>query len=557
MEVNYLGRRIGLLATLALLLAAPALLLGQSVVKTKPRGERSIAYWSKLLADMALALRDGYMEEINIDQIFTDAADGMLNNLDPYSILLTAEDYESLKESTSGKYEGIGIDIDVRDGEVTVIAPLDGTPAARLGFRPGDKIIRIDDTPTANLNNAEINRLVRGKAGSKVKLTIRRPGFEFPMDYWVERAVIEVHPVRYAGMIDGTIGYVRIAKFGEGTEREMRAAVSSLQSQGCKSLILDLRANGGGLLDQAIATANIFLPKDRLVVYTQGKSVATMRRYETPAEPLFPTGDLVVLVDSGTASASEIVAGSLQDWDRGVILGHTTYGKGLVQNVIEWPNSDHALKLTTSKYYIPSGRSIQKPERAYKNGNGNVIADKGDRKLYKTENGRKVYGGGGISPDVESASEQLNPIEFNLTRENLFFQFAVQYVADHPQTPRDFAVSDQLIEEFRRFVDSRNFRYQTNLEHLVAELEATAEAERKSAALAKDLLSLQKAIEREKQHDFDSARDYIRSTLRREILHARFGETGVYEQIITKEDPVVLQAVELIKDRSRYRSLLK
>ncbi len=559
MEVDQLGRlktatAVSLIVLFGALLAWQA--LAQSPTKTKPAKERSIAYWSKLLSDMALSIRESYMEEIGSDQLFNDAADGMLSNLDPYSVLMTTEDYNSLKESTAGRYEGIGIDIDVRNGEVTVIAPLEGTPAARLGFRPGDRIVKIDDIATAALNNAEINRLVRGKAGSRVKLTVERPGFDFPMDYWVERAIIEVHPVRFAGMVGPTTGYVRIAKFGEGTDTEMREALSNLQSKGLKSLILDLRSNGGGLLDQAVATANLFLPKDRLVVYTQGKSAAALRRYETPNEPLFPSGELIVLVDSGTASAAEIVAGAIQDWDRGVILGQTTYGKGLVQNVFEMPGGGHALKLTTSKYFIPSGRSIQRPERSHKNGEISA-ADLNNRKAFKTNSGRRVYGGGGIAPDIASVAEQLNPIEFNLTRENLFFQFAVGYAARNDAITRDFTISDALLEEFRRYVEGKSFNYATNLEHLVSELEATADSERKSAVLAKDLLSIRKAIEREKQHDFESSRDYIKQMLRREILHAKFGESGVYEQIITREDPVVLQALALVKDRGKYNSLLK
>lgn len=535
--------------------------LSQSKDKPQPsKGGRSIAYYTNIISDIALSIRENYMDDVNLDEIFNSSFEGMLASLDPYSVLLRREDYDALRESASGRYEGIGIDIDYRDGEVTVITPLEGTPASKLGLRPGDKIVKIEGRDVSRLSNAEFNALVRGKAGTKVRLTIARPGVVNPMDYVVERAVVELHPVKYSGMLDQSLGYVRISKFAEKAGEEFQAALRDLKSRGCQSLILDLRSNGGGLMDQAISVVSQFIPGDRLVVYTKGQSLSTQRRYLSTGDPIFPDGNLVVLVDSGTASAAEIVTGAVQDWDRGVIMGTVTYGKGLVQNVFEWENSDYALKLTTSKYYIPSGRSIQKPERSHKNGySGKELAgtNSSDLKDFKTSNGRLVFGGGGITPDLPVSRKGLLPLEHNLSRENLFFQFAIDYTSKVKSLTRDFAVTDEMLRDFRAFSKSRGFVYKSSSEELLASLESAVAVEGKAKAFTAEIDALRKAIEREKEQDFDRAREFIRSALRREILYIKFGDSAVYEEIITKEDPAVRQAMDLLKDRGKYNALLK
>lgn len=538
-----------------------AVALSQSADKSKSsRGGRSIAYYTKIITDIALTIRENYMDDVNLDELFNSSFEGMLANLDPYSVLLRTDDYEALREAATGRYEGIGIDIDFRDGEVTIITPLEGTPASGLGLRSGDKIVKIEGREVSRLTNSEFNDLARGKSGTSVRLTIERPGTMNPMEYVVERAVVEIHPVKYSGMLDQTVGYVRISKFAEKAGDEFETALRDLKSRGCRALILDLRSNGGGLMDQAISVVSQFVPKDRLVVYTKGQSQSTQRRYLSTGDPIFPDGDLVVLVDSGTASAAEIVSGAVQDMDRGVIMGTVTYGKGLVQNVFEWEGSEYALKLTTSKYYIPSGRSIQKPERSFKNG----ILDKelsklakSDPKVFKTNNGRKVFGNGGITPDLPIARKGLQPLEHNLSRENLFFQFAVEHTSKIRAIARDFAVTDDVIRDFRSFVRSKGFTYTSSTEELLANLESAAANEGKSKALTAEIESLRKAIAREKEQDFERSREFIRSALRREILYIKFGDSAVYEEIITKEDPAVQQAIDVLKNRGKYNSILK
>lgn len=548
---------------IAIVLLLSGSLFAQSQEKTKPssRGGRSIAYYTKLLSNIALAIRENYMDDVNLDELFVSSYDGMLENLDPYSVLLKSDDYDALRESAYGRYEGIGIDIDNRDGEVTIIAPFEGAPAARLGFRPGDKIVKIDGRLVSSLSASEFNALAKGKAGTSVRLTIKRPGVTELLEYQVERAIIEIHPVKYYGMIEPTIGYVRVSKFAEKAGDEFRDALQGLKAKGCKSLILDLRANGGGLLDQAISIASQFLPDNKLVVYTRGKSAESERKYFSTGNSLFKDGELVVLVDSGTASAAEIVTGSLQDWDRGVIMGTATYGKGLVQNLFDWDDSDYALKLTTSRYYIPSGRSIQRPERSHKNG---IDADRiesardaRDKKSFKTNAGRKVFAEGGISPDIAVDADRPRALELNLNRENLFFLFAVDYVGKHPKLPRDFDVDGGILSEFRRFVTAHGFEYKSELENKLDELEIAAVWEDAPESFSKQIASLRTVALKNKEQDFSESENFIRLTLKREILYVKYGDTAVYEEIITKEDPVVRQAVSLIKDRSKYRALLK
>jgi carboxyl-terminal processing protease len=533
------------------------------------KGKHSIAYYTKMMADIAYKIHTRYMEDVDPESLIEAGIDGMLSNLDPYSVVLKEKTYNALMENTHGKYEGVGMQIDLRDNRITIISPLEGTPAYRLGFRAGDKIMKIDSVSTDGMKTDDAANLMRGAAGTKVKLTIQRPGVDEPLEYDVERAVIELHSVRYYGMVEPGIGYVRIDKFAETTTEELTKAILDMKNNmGAKSLIFDLRSNGGGLLDQAISVANLFLPKEKLVVYTQGKYPTSQKKYYSTSDAIFPDGDMVVLVNGGTASASEIVSGALQDWDRAVILGSTTFGKGLVQQIYGGgQEGDIALKLTIAKYYIPSGRCIQKPEKAHK-GYDESIDDavtinqnKGEldstKQVYLTNSGRKVYGGGGIIPDVPVEEETWKPIEYNLVRKNMFFEFAIDYTTKHPGTKKDFEVSKDMVEDFRQYLKDKNFIYKTALELDLDKFESTAKDAKKVALFDKDISDLRASIDKEKTKDFDDAQDYIRQSIKREILRKEYGESGIYEQLTLKEDKGVLKAVDILKDRSKYGSLLK
>jgi carboxyl-terminal processing protease len=528
----------------------------------------SIAYYTKMMADIAYKIHSRYMEDVDPESLIEAGIDGMLSNLDPYSVVLKPKSYESLMESTHGKYEGVGMQIDLRDGYVTIVSPMEGTPAWRMGFKAGDKIIKIDTFSTTGMKTDDAANLMRGPAGSKVKLTIQRPGIDYPLEYDVERAVIELNSVRYYGLVEPGIGYVRIDKFAETTTEELEKAISDMKNNmGVKSLIFDLRSNGGGLLDQAISVSNLFLPKDKLVVYTQGKYPTSQKKYFSQVEPLFPDGDMVVLVNGGTASASEIVSGALQDWDRAVIVGNTTFGKGLVQQIFGGQNGEAALKLTTAKYYIPSGRCIQKPERSKKHFEAMtddeiVLEDKKaegaeGREVFYTADGRKVYGGGGVVPDVVVEDELWKPIEYNLVRKNMFSDYAIEYATKHKNIPKDFEATDAIVNDFRAYIKEKGFDYKTGLELDLDKFAATAKEMEKSDLFAADIKEMKALIEKEKTKDFDASLDYIRQSIKREVLRSEYGERGIYEQITLKEDKHVKQALELLKDKGKYGTLLK
>ena len=521
----------------------------------------------KMLTQTAYAIRNNYMEDIDTKDMIKSGVEGMLADLDRYSVLMQPSDYDALMESTHGKYQGLGMQIDARDNHIVIVSPIEGTPAYRKGLHAGDIVWEINGQSTEGMEADEASKLMRGEAGTTVKLTIKRAGIAELMEFEVERAVIELKSVNYAGIIPGTnIGYVRLSRFAEETSRELREAVSSLNEQNVTALIFDLRSNGGGLLDQATETAELFLQEGREIVYTKGRSESTERHYKSSRPPLFPEDKpLVVLIDEGTASASEIVAGAIQDWDRGLIVGATSYGKGLVQGLFRISDDETHVKLTTAKYYVPSGRCIQKPEKQKKPGSAmaedeetttdSLVVDE-KREVYYTNGGRIVYGGGGIVPDVEVDRETWKPIEINLERKSMFFDFAVKYVAEHPGLTADFEVTDAVLDEFRAFIKEKNFDYKSDLQIALEELQQTITDEDKEPVFEGQIKELQALVETEKQADFDRSRDYISRSIKRDIAQSLFGDRGVYEQIVFKTDKTLSHALGILSTPGEYSRVM-
>jgi carboxyl-terminal processing protease len=521
----------------------------------------------KKLTQTAFNIRSHYMEDVDVKKMIDAGVEGMLSELDRYSVLMEAEAYDALMESTHGKYQGLGMQIDERDDRIVIISPIEGTPAYRKGLRAGDVITSIDGHDTQGMPSADAVHLMRGEAGTTVILTIKRVGIDEPMEFELERAIIELKSVNYYGKLQGTdIGYVRLSRFAEETSRELREAVSALNEQNVSSMILDLRSNGGGLLDQAKETSELFLTVGREIVYTKGRSPNSERHYLSERPPLFPEEKpLIILVDEGTASASEIVAGAIQDWDRGLLIGSTTYGKGLVQQIFPISaDGTEALKLTTARYYVPSGRCIQKPERQSKHpvdpdldtvetGDSLVVAQKD---IFYTNGGRVVYGGGGIAPDVDVERDTWKPIEINLERKSLFFDFAVQYVAKHPDIKSDFEVTDEILAEFREFTKSKDFTYKSALQIAVEDLRKTVTEEDKEPVFENSLEQMDGLVQAEKDADFDRSTDYMKRAIKREIISSVFGERGVYEDVLFKSDKTFLKAVEILGRPGEYSRLM-
>ena len=420
-------------------------------------------------------VRDHYVEAVTTDKLMDSAIRGMLRTLDPYSQYLDKEEAERLETTTHGSFGGIGISIGIRDGWVTVISPIEGTPAWRAGIQGGDRIIKIDGASSEGLSLDDAMKKMRGERGTKVLLSIFREGRDKPMEFTITRDIIQIKSVPYAGLLSSGVGYIRLSNFSERSREEIDAAIAKIEKQNPRGLILDLRYNPGGLLSQAVEVSEEFTPRGKKIVYTRGRDATQNRDFFSSADHPHTSYPLVILVNQWTASASEIVSGAIQDLDLGVVVGRTTFGKGLVQTVIPLTRSVRGpkLKLTTAKYYTPSGRCIQKEEQL-KDG---ALAEDDDTDTpstaalpdslkakkalpeYKTEMGRTVYGGGGIFPDLELDDVKYPHIIEDLESKQLFFKYAVRYAVKHKDAPANYAISPAMRDEFGMLLKSEKFTF--------------------------------------------------------------------------------------------------
>jgi carboxyl-terminal processing protease len=399
----------------------------------------------------------------------------MLQGLDPHSNYLSEDSFAEMRDEQRGRFHGLGIQITKRgpDKPLTVIAPIDDTPADRAGLRSGDVIAEIETHPTIDLTVQEAVRLLKGAKGTTVTITIERPGADAPFQVTIERDEIPIQSLRVSYMVEPGVGVVRIANFNNTTATELDEALEQLTEQGMERLLLDLRGNPGGLLDQAVQVSERFLPEGKLIVFTRGRIPGSNQDFVARSRDPWADLPLVVLIDSASASASEIVAGAIQDHDRGLLVGETTFGKGLVQRVIPL-RSGGALAVTTAKYYTPTGRLIQRdytdldeyylgtepveddPDAA----EDETVEPEKEREIFYTPSGRKVYGGGGITPDYTVRTERSPDLLFELRRDNLIFDFSVGFVAAHPELVRGFKSDETLISEFRTFLHDREFEFE-------------------------------------------------------------------------------------------------
>jgi carboxyl-terminal processing protease len=412
-------------------------------------------------------VRDNYVEPVSSDKLMDAAIRGMLRTLDPYSQYLDKDEAERLETTTHGAFGGIGISIGMRDRWVTVIAPIEGTPAWKAGILGGDRIIKIDDTSTEGLSLDDAMKKMRGERGTHVKLTIFREGREKAQDFDIVRDIIQIKSVPYSGMLSNGVGYVRLSNFSERSRQEMDAAFDKLEKMHPHGVIIDLRFNPGGLLSQAVEVAEEFTPRGKKVVYTRGRDSSQNRDFYSTADQTHSSYPMIILVNQWTASASEIVSGALQDLDLGLVVGKTTFGKGLVQTVIPLTRSVKGpkLKLTTAKYYTPSGRCIQKDEQLK---DGALAGDEDDtdepekpdtateskkpKPEYRTEMGRLVYGGGGITPDVELVEVKLPRVIEDLEAKQVFFKYAVKYAVKHKDAPANYQLTPGMRDEFMQLL---------------------------------------------------------------------------------------------------------
>ena len=416
-----------------------------------------------LFVEVLHKVEENYVNPVESEKLVNGAIKGMLRDLDPYSQFLDRKSFGELENFTHGSFGGVGIVVSVRDNFPTVISPIEGSPAWEAGLRSGDVIVKIEGQSTAGFTVEDAANKLRGPAGTHVTLSVRREGDPEEHDYAIDRRVIETRSVPYAFLADKGVGYLRLSSFSEKSGAEVRAAVARLGTEGAKSLVFDLRSNPGGVLEQAVDVAEQFVPNGSLVVDTRGRLHTQDKRYYASESHPNVTWPMVVLVDGGSASAAEIVAGALQDLDRALVVGHTSFGKGSVQSVYPLAQSGEALKLTTALYYTPSGRSIHRLAHAARDedeaadddtADSTAVAPPADslpRPRFHTSGGRLVYGGGGITPDVTVLADSLPPLALRLEQRGLPFRFANRWVNTHPGVKLAAALGEQPWREFLAF----------------------------------------------------------------------------------------------------------
>ncbi len=464
----------------------------------------------RVLQEVVDRVASSFVEEVDERSLYNSAIDGLLRDLgDPNTSLIRASEYEDLRIRTEGEYGGVGLEVSERNGFVTVVSPIPGGPAARVGVRGGDRFYAIDGVRVDTLVTDQAVELLRGRPGTEVTIQMMRPGVEEPIEFTIRRDVIRLRAVPFALLLEDGVGYVPLLTVRETSSAEMTSALDSLRSEGLRALVLDLRGNPGGLLDEGIAVTQLFLQRDQVVVETRGRERRQNETYRARSEDQYPGLPVVVLVDAASASASEIIAGALQDHDRAVVIGETTFGKGSVQSLFPLTGGD-VLRLTTAKWYTPAGRSIQLDEVERPSDGPHVLSLSGQAVLpsrmegrpeYRTTGGRTVYGGGGITPDLFVSPETLSPEEVEGVRRLIprfgrfslaLFNYSVAYVQRNPGLEPGFSLTDAELDAFYR-----------------------------------SLPEYDAAVDR---GDFDRALRFVRYHLEREIALQAWGDVGQFRQ---------------------------
>jgi carboxyl-terminal processing protease len=504
-----------------------------------------------------------YVDTLNASQLIQSGMRSMTESLDPYTDFIPEDDIQEYRQQTTGRYGGIGALISTRGEFVIITDPYEDCPAAKAGLRPGDKLMEIDGKSVRKDNSDNVSKLLRGKAGTSVVVKILRPqadGTEKEMPITLTREEIKIKNVPYYGVLKNDIGYIRLGSFTERAGLEVRNAMISLITKNkVKGLVLDLRGNPGGLLNEAINVANCFVDRGVEIVNTKGKIKEQMNSYLTQQDPVDTKLPMVVLVDEGSASAAEIVSGSLQDLDRAIVIGEKTYGKGLVQSTHSLPYNAK-LKITTAKYYIPSGRCIQAINYADKKEDGSVQKMADSLKVaFKTKGGRTVYDGVGIEPDISIENEKLSQVAIALYIQNIFFDYAVKYRAQTPSitAAKNFALTDAEYNSFVKYVtDKKDFKYSTQSEKLLKDLQTTSEKELLYTAIKQDIDIMQKKLEHDKTNDLIKEKKTIKDLLEQEICSHYYLGAGRIESTI-QTDPDVEKAIEILSDSQKTQSILQ
>lgn len=499
-----------------------------------------------------------YVDSIEVNNLVQGTISNMLTRLDPYTEYYSEENMGDLQFLTTGEYAGIGAIISYKDEQVIINEPYEGLPADKAGLKAGDAILEIDGQDMRKASVKEVSDKLKGTPGTELRLTIQRPGEKKERTIVIVREKIEMDPITYAEVTDDHIGYFHFGSFTTNSSGRVKETVTDLKKKGATSLIMDLRGNGGGILDEAVNVVNLFVPKGEEIVSTKGKVKQWDRTYHTQNQPLDQVIPIVVLIDTGSASASEIVAGGLQDLDRAAIVGNRSFGKGLVQTPRDLPYGGN-IKITTSKYYIPSGRCIQALDYSHRNPDGSVARVPDSlTTIFKTRNGREVRDGGGITPDITLPQEKGGTIAYYLMTDHLIFDYVTNWVQQHQKIapPEQFRLTDADYEAFKEFVKSKDFRYDQLSERSLQQLRNMMEFEGYLDVASDEYKALEAKLQPNLDRDLELFKADIRSMIESEIVQRYYYKKGVLIHQLSR-DKVFDKAVEVLNHPDLFQSLLQ
>ena len=504
-------------------------------------------------------LNSYYVDETEPEKLIKTGIDAMLESLDPYTTFIPEEEMDDFRFMTTGEYAGIGALITKRGDYVVISEPYAGMPAQESGLKAGDRILKIDGLSMQKMQTSDVSEKLKGAAGTEVKVLVQRPGIDQELEVTIQRRVIQINPVPYYGMVNESTGIIILNNFTQNCTREIEKAYTDLkQNKNMSNLVLDLRGNPGGLLDEAVKIANLFLPRSSEVVSTRGKVSQWDKTYRAPREPIDTIMPLAVLISRGSASASEIVAGALQDHDRAIILGQRSFGKGLVQTTRSLAYNS-SLKVTTAKYYIPSGRCIQAVDYAKRNEDGSVaVIPDSLMKEFQTKGGRIVLDGGGISPDVTIEPEKFSNITIALMMQQAIFDFATEFAATTPSiaSPENFEVSDELYNYFKEYItDLEDFRYESESNNLFKKLKKAAEKEAYYELGEEAFSELENVLTPDVSRSLTTAKDEVEELLAMELIRRYYYQRGAILYNL-RFDTEIDTAVETLENTAKYQGML-
>jgi carboxyl-terminal processing protease len=522
-------------------------------------GERyfEIAKNLDIFATLFKEVNTYYVDEVNPNELMKTGINAMLMSLDPYTNYIPEDDIEDYRTMTTGQYGGIGALIGQKNGKNVIIMPYEGFPAFRSGLKIGDEILSIDGVDVRTRSTNEVSRLLKGQANTEMSLELKRYGMDETLSIKLVRERITINNVPYFGMLTDKIGYIKLSDFTTGASKEVRTALHNLKSKGADKIVFDLRDNPGGLLSEAVNVSNIFIPRGYEVVHTKGKVSDWNKQYKALDQPADIDIPVVVLTSGRSASAAEIVAGVIQDYDRGVLVGSRTFGKGLVQATRPLTYNSQ-LKVTTAKYYIPSGRCIQSIDYSLKAPDGSIIRVPDSlQSEFKTANGRSVYDGGGITPDIDVAPFNYAPITTSLVAKGLIFDYATVYSHKHPQIadPKDFRISDSEYNEFVKWLADKDYNYVTKVEKTLDELVENSKEEKYFSQIEDKIMALKKQVHHNKENDLVNFKEEIKQLLNEEIVSRYYFRNGMIEASFN-HDPVILEAINTLSNKDSYMGLL-